>query len=114
MNKDEYMNYIVDMLQSVGPVYSKKMFGGFGLYMDDIMFGIINKNSVYFKVDKTTEGLFIEEGCLPFTFKRNGKEFKMSYYEVPATALDSMDTMHKWGQLAYDSAIKNALANRKN
>jgi len=48
----EFAAYVVDLMQSIGPVYSKRMFGGFGVFLDGMMFGLIMINTLYLKVDE--------------------------------------------------------------
>jgi len=47
----EYVAHIVDLLQFIGPVESKSMFGGFGVFLEGLMFGLIADNELYLKVD---------------------------------------------------------------
>ena len=46
--------HIVDLLQFIGPIESKSMFGGFGVFLDALMFGLIAGNELYLKVDSQT------------------------------------------------------------
>lgn len=47
----EYVAHIVDLLQLIGPVESKSMFGGFGMFLEGLMFGLVAGNELYLKVD---------------------------------------------------------------
>ena len=47
----EYVAHIVDLLQFIGPVESKSMFGGFGMFLEGLMFGLVAGNELYLKVD---------------------------------------------------------------
>ena len=47
----EFAAYIIDLMQAIGPVYSKRMFGGFGVFLDGMMFGLITDNILYLKAD---------------------------------------------------------------
>ncbi len=46
----EYAGRIVDLLQCFGLVESKFMFGGFGVFLEGLMFGLIANNELYLKV----------------------------------------------------------------
>ena len=37
----EFVRYVVDLMQSIGPVYPKSMFGGHGVFLDELMFSLI-------------------------------------------------------------------------
>ena len=43
----EYVSYIVELMQSIGPVYAKRMFGGHGIFLDSLMFGLITDGTLY-------------------------------------------------------------------
>ena len=47
----EHVAHIVDLLQLIGPVESKSMFGGFGMFLEGLMFGLVAGNELYLKVD---------------------------------------------------------------
>ncbi len=37
----EFVTYVVDLMQSIGPVRAKAMFGGHGIFLERLMFGLI-------------------------------------------------------------------------
>lgn len=37
----EFTLYVVEMMQSIWPVQYKRMFGGYGLFLEGLMFGLI-------------------------------------------------------------------------
>jgi len=43
--------YIVDLLKFIGPIESKSMFGGFGVFLKGLMFGLIAGSELYLRVD---------------------------------------------------------------
>ena len=47
----EYIAHIADLLQFIGPVESKSMFSGFGMFLEGLMFGLVAGNELYLKVD---------------------------------------------------------------
>lgn len=104
----EYARYIVDLMQSIGPVYSKKMFGGYGIFLDGLMFALIANGTLYLKADKETESDFNQRGLEAFSYQKQGKEFKLSYFQAPEESLDNIEEMRDWANKAYDVAIKAA------
>jgi len=109
----EFAAYVVDLMQSMGPVYAKAMFGGYGIFLEGLMFGLIADNVLYLKADKDTEHEFIHKNLSPFIYRKNGKEMKMSYYQAPEETLENVDEMNYWGNLAYKVASKAASNNKK-
>ena len=104
----EFKDYLVDLMQSIGPVKARAMFGGYGIFLDGLMFALIADSVLYLKVDGETEDEFKAKGLAPFTYSKKGKSFKMSYYLAPEEVLDDMEEMETWARKAYDSALRQA------
>ena len=102
----DFIEYLVESLNPLGPVRARKMFGGFGIFLDELMFGLVSKNVFYLKVDDKNRSDFETRGLGPFTYPRKGKEYSMSYYEVPHEAIDDAEQLCKWAQKAYDAALR--------
>ena len=99
----EYLDYLADQLTGLGPVQSKRMFGGAGLYLDGFFFGLVADDVLYFKVDDTNKPDFIAAGTGPF--RPFGKDsYEMSYYEVPGDVLEDPDQMKEWAMKALEAA----------
>ena len=109
----EFVSYIVELMQSIGSVYSKRMFGGFGIFNDGLMFGLIADSILYLKADEQTENEFKAKGLGPFTYNKQGKEFKLSYYQAPEEALENDEEMNVWASKAYDTALRAASKKNK-
>ncbi|MEZ5826121.1 MAG: TfoX/Sxy family protein [Geminicoccaceae bacterium] len=62
--------HAMELLQPLGPVMSKRMFGGHGIFIHDRMFALVAFEQLYLKVDDTTRPKFEEEGCEPFTYAK--------------------------------------------
>lgn len=109
----EFAAYLVDLMQSVGPVRAKSMFGGHGLFLNDLMFGLVADKVLYLKVDANSEKDFIEMGLEAFTYYKKDKEFRMSYYQCPEEALEDSDEMNIWANKGYAAAIRAAAKKTK-
>lgn len=108
LEKQDFMRHIVDLMQSIGPVAAKTMFGGYGIFLDGLMFGIIAENVLYLRVDKETEGEFKAMGLEPFRYTRKGKEIKMSYNQAPEEVLEDREEMSLWATKAFNAALRAA------
>ena len=71
-DKAEFANHVVDLMQGIGPVYSKRMFGGYGIFLEGLMFGLIAENTLYLKADEATRPSFEEQDLLPFAYEKQG------------------------------------------
>ncbi len=109
----EFADWVVDLLQGMGPVRSKRMFGGFGIFLDDLMFGLIADNELYLKVDDENRAEFEELGLSPFTYQKQDQEMQLSYYQAPADALDDMELMTQWGNKGFAAALRAAARKRR-
>jgi len=104
---DEYMTYVIDQLDAVGPVQASRMFGGAGLYLDGLFFALIADDVLYFKVDGSNRPDFEAAGMGPFQ-PFPDKPNIMQYYEVPIEVLENRDTLREWAQKALDVARRKA------
>jgi len=109
----EFVNYLVEMMRPIGEVSARAMFGGHGIYLDGLMFGLVADGTLYLKVDRESEIEFMERELQPFTYGKNGKEYKMSYMQAPEETLEDSDEMTAWVNKAYNAALRAAAAKRK-
>lgn len=109
----EFVNHVVELMQSVGPANSKRMFGGHGIFLDGLMFGLIAGGDLYLKADDVNVEDFLSRGLDPFSYYKKEKEFKLSYFQAPEETLDDGEAMREWGNKAYDAALRAAFAKRK-
>lgn len=104
---DEFVDYLLELMQPLGPVSAKSMFGGYGIYIDDLMFALVADDVLYLKTDAASLPDFEQLGLPPFSYERNGKAYNMSYSEAPAEVLDDTDAMYLWANKAIEAALKN-------
>lgn len=109
----EFVAYVVDQMSSIGPVHAKGMFGGYGVYLDGLMFALVADGVLYLKSDEDTEKEFEEKGLEAFTYNKKGKVYKMSYYQAPEEALEDGEEMNIWANKAYEVALRAAANKRK-
>ena len=109
----EFASYVVDLMQSIGPVYSKVMFGGHGIFLEALMFGLIADSVLYLKVDAETVNSFKDRGLDAFTYDKKGKQFTMLYYQAPNEALEDSEEMNIWANRAYAVALNASSKKRK-
>jgi len=100
--------YVVDLMQSIGPVYAKSMFGGHGIFLDGLMFGLIADSVLYLKADTETVNEFIDRDLKAFTYNKKGKQLQMHYYQAPDEALEDGEVMSFWANNAYAVALRAA------
>lgn len=104
---DEYLTYVIDQLECIGPVQAKRMFGGAGLYCDGLFFALVADDILYFKVDDSNRADYESAGMGPFQ-PFPDKPYVMQYYEVPIEALENRDVLYDWARKALDVAERKA------
>lgn len=104
---DEYLDYVIDQLEDLGSVRSKRMFGGAGLYFEGLFFALIADDVLYFKVDDSNRADYEAAGMGPFKPYPDKKEV-MQYYEVPIDVLENRNTLRDWADKAVRVAERKA------
>lgn len=103
---DEYKEFVAEQLEPLGPVRIRNMFGGAGVYLDDLMFGLISSETLYFKIDERNRADYEAEGMEAFTVElTRGGTGSFSYYEVPERLYDDPDELVQWARKALDAAL---------
>jgi DNA transformation protein len=105
---NDFIDYLTDVLAPLGCVRSKRMFGGIGVYIDDLFCAIIVDDFLYFKGDDDNEDQFSVRKCPAFTYEKNGTNYSMRYYRVPDEALDDAGEMLRWAKLGMAAALRKA------
>ncbi|MEI6477794.1 MAG: TfoX/Sxy family protein [bacterium] len=84
-------------LGHISGLKSRSMFGGYGLYKDGIIVGMIVDGILYFKVGDTNRTDYEELGAKPFTYMHKDKgPVAMSYWEVPGSVQADPKLVEVW------------------
>jgi len=105
---DEYTVFLSDLFVGLGPVDLRRMFGGQGLYHQDIIIGLIIGDALFLKTDEQTRPQFQAAGGEPFVYTGKGKPVTTSYWSPPAEAFESAQDMLSWARLAWAAALRGA------
>jgi len=101
------------LFEPFGAVAVKRMFGGHGIYADELCFAIQSGGEVYIKCDPETEPAFAEAGSTPFTYMTKGKPIKMAYWRLVESAYDEPDELKLWASRGLAAARRAAAAKPK-
>ncbi|MFT6005875.1 MAG: DNA transformation protein [Pseudoalteromonas tetraodonis] len=105
----EFVTFLHEVFESFGPIRSRKMFGGHGIYHQDLMFGLVADDELYLKTDAENITEFEEQGLQPFEFKsKDGKVMQMSYLKAPEEIYDDSDQARYWADLSFAAAVRNS------
>jgi DNA transformation protein len=100
---EEYIDYILGQLSDMGTVTHRRMFGGAGLYLSGLFFGLIDDDILYFKVDDTNRAAYTDAGMEPFRPYGPGS-YSMSYFQVPEAVIEDPERLAAWGMNAVEAA----------
>lgn len=94
---DSYLTYVLEQLDGVRGVVTKRMFGGVGIYSGETFFAVIDNDTLFFKVDETLAVKYRERGMPPFA-PIPGQKPMMGYYQVPPEVLEDPDGLAAWAK----------------
>ncbi len=86
---------VLERLEPLGELRSKRMFGGLGLYCGSAFFAIAWKGTLYFKVDDTTRPAYERAGAVAFRPLAKRPEMN-GYFEVPESVLVRNERLLEW------------------
>ncbi|WP_422018411.1 TfoX/Sxy family protein [Roseateles sp.] len=110
---DAFTELCVELLSPLGRVRTRRMFGGQGVYVDDLFVAIIDDGQLFLKADDITRERFDAAGCAPFTFAdKDGEPVITRYRRPPEDALESPPLMLPWARLALEAALRAANAKK--
>ena len=92
-------------LAPLGAFRSRPMFGGHGLYLDDLFFGLIAYDTLYLKTDEQNRPDYIKAKSKPFSFESSHKGLvTTSYWRCPVDVLEDGRKLRRWIGKALDAA----------
>lgn len=109
---DPFVSHCLELLAPLGAPRARRMFGGHGLYVDELFIALIAFERLFLKADDTTRARFQAAGCQPFVFDTKGQRVALSYWSAPDEAIDSPAAMRPWAQLALEAALRARAAKK--
>ncbi len=101
---DDAIAHAQELLEGLGPISARKMFGGAGLYRGGVIFAVIVKGEVMVKADaKSPLGAALIEdleaaGAERWTYEGKKGLTGMPYWRLPDSALDDPDEATRWAE----------------
>lgn len=107
---NDYFQYVIEQLDRLPQVTSRRMFGAMGLYSSGVFFGIVDNDTLFFKVDDSTRESYTARGSAAFRPYKDRPEVSMSYFHVPVDILEDADELVAWARAAVRAAAAIAAA----
>lgn len=90
----QYREQVEEKLSAVLPIRTKAMFGGVGIYANELFFALIAEDKLYFKVSPLNRADFEAAGMQPFYPYDSPKP--MGYWELPPGVIDQPEELKVW------------------
>jgi DNA transformation protein len=98
-----FEQFVLDQLAGVGGLRAKSMFGGIGLYADDVFFAIVARDVLYFKVTDANRRQYERAGSVAFKPFAH-RPTSMNYFSVPVAILEDPESLRRWAAGAIEAA----------
>ncbi|HEY7553023.1 MAG TPA: TfoX/Sxy family protein [Hyphomicrobiaceae bacterium] len=110
---DSLVALLQEQLEPLGRIAFRRMFSGAGVYCDGVIFALILRGTLHFKVDDGNRAAYEAEGMAPFSYEAMGKTRQIgAYWRVPERLFDEPDGMLDWARAAL-AAGRRAAADEK-
>jgi DNA transformation protein len=97
----DFQAFVDELLAGFGPVRFKRMFGVVGLFAGDVIFGLIDDEAIYLRVDEALRAELEAEGSAPWVYRhRTAPRAVSPYWRLPEAALDDPDAAAAWARKA--------------
>jgi DNA transformation protein len=104
--QSDFVATVVDLLSPWGGVTARRMFGGYGIYRQGLMFALVADDVLYLKVDDQNRAAYEAAGVGPFTYDGKNKTVTLPYWEAPSDLFDDQDAMIDWAKGAFGAALR--------
>lgn len=104
--RSEMGEYVVDLLSPLGEASYRFMFGGFGVYLDGLMIGIVADEVFLLRTDDENRPDFEARG-IPAFRPYPDKDQTMPYYAVPDDVFEDPDEFMRWAQRSRQAALRH-------
>ena len=99
------IDHLRELSDGMDGVSFKRMFGGWGMFQNGRMFGLVARDTAYLKTDALSDPVFDAEELDHFTVeKKSGQHLQTSYRRLPERCLDDVDEFQHWARYGIAAA----------
>lgn len=109
-NTPEFVAHALDLLATLGLVEARRMFGGHGIYARGVMFGLLDDEELFLKVDDEARPAFEAAGCRQWVYPSKKGPIPGGYWRPPDEAHEDAEAMRPWAELGLAAALRKAAA----
>ena len=104
--QSKFVSSLITTLTPLGPVTAKRMFGGYGIFMEGAMFALVSRDEALFlKADDVNRDAFLAKG--------SSTHGKMPYYSTPVDPDLGFGVLKPWVEGAIAAANRTGKAKSK-
>jgi len=96
------VDHLAELFAPLGGVTFKRMFSGYGIMKDGMMFALISRDELYLKADDAFAERFRAEGARQWQPHMRGKTMAMPYWQVPQRLFDEPEEFAEWAGIAFE------------
>lgn len=104
--QNEFCDYVVDLLAPLGTASYRFMFGGYGIYLDGLILGIVVDDVLWLRADEENRGDYEARGIGPFQPYPEKGMGTMPYYTVPDDVFEDPEELLEWAGRAREAALR--------
>ena len=94
----DYLAYVLEQLAGLAGLSARRMFGGVGLYCEELFFALLDNDTLYLRVNDDNRADYTARGMSAFRPYADRPELSMSYYEAPADVLEDPAQLVSWAR----------------
>ncbi|MHC0053956.1 TfoX/Sxy family protein [Actibacterium sp. D379-3] len=108
------LDFARDLFAPLGPITTKRLFGGTGLYIGDAMFAALLGDTIYMKAEGALVDAYVAAGSEPFSYgAKTGRRVIPGLTSLPDSALDDPDEALDWARKSLIDAEAAAARKRQ-
>lgn len=96
---DEFIEYIMDMLEPLEKLTCRRMFGGAIIKSDGVQIGVIIEDQFYFRIQEDMREAYKAHGSKPFHYKKKGEWITVhAWYSAPEEVVEDPRLFLEWAE----------------
>ena len=102
--------FALELLQGLGPIRIRPMFGCGAFYADDLLFGMVDDGVFYLRADDGNLSQFQAGGSRQFTYPgKDGEVMNLGYWTVPDAISDDPEAVTALARTSIEAARRKAV-----
>jgi len=104
--QNEFCEYLMDRLAPLGAPSYRFMFGGYGIYLDGLIVGLVVDDVLLLRADEENRREFEARGIGPFRPYPDKMTSTMPYYTVPEDVFEDQDAFLEWAGRSREAGLR--------